>query len=70
MIAWAGMEMWEAGWESDMAVRAVGKWPLEDLGWGEGGEGGWKVRDVRGGGDLAVNGSVDGAERSCTDVKK
>ena len=53
-----------------MAVRAVGKWPLEDLGWGEGGEGGWKVRDVRGGGDLAVNGSVDGAERSCTDVKK
>lgn len=29
MIAWTGLEMWEAGWESDLTVQAVRKWPLD-----------------------------------------
>ncbi|ATY60510.1 glycoprotease family [Cordyceps militaris] len=29
MIAWAGMEMYEAGWHSDLDVAPVAKWPLD-----------------------------------------
>ncbi|KAG5912619.1 hypothetical protein E4U42_002097, partial [Claviceps africana] len=28
MIAWTGLEMFAAGWTSDLAVRPLGKWPL------------------------------------------
>ena len=30
MIAWAGMEMYEAGWRTDLGVGAVRKWSLSD----------------------------------------
>jgi N6-L-threonylcarbamoyladenine synthase len=29
MIAWTGMEMWEAGWRSDLTIRPVKKWPID-----------------------------------------
>lgn len=29
MIAWAGMEMFEAGWETDLSVLAINKWPMD-----------------------------------------
>ena len=29
MIAWAGMEMYEAGWESDLGIQAVRKWSID-----------------------------------------
>lgn len=29
MIAWAGVEMWAAGWESELSVLAVRKWSLD-----------------------------------------
>ncbi|KAG6093611.1 hypothetical protein E4U30_004179 [Claviceps sp. LM220 group G6] len=32
MIAWAGMEMFEGGWVSDLGIRAVGKWPMSEGG--------------------------------------
>ncbi|KAF2501721.1 hypothetical protein BU16DRAFT_450502 [Lophium mytilinum] len=31
MIAWAGMEMFEAGFQDDYSIRAIRKWPLENL---------------------------------------
>ncbi|KAF2815159.1 uncharacterized protein BDZ99DRAFT_191473 [Mytilinidion resinicola] len=31
MIAWAGMEMYEAGFEDGYSIRAIRKWPLENL---------------------------------------
>ncbi|KXJ86117.1 glycoprotease family-domain-containing protein [Microdochium bolleyi] len=37
MIAWAGMEMYEAGWRSELDVRPIKKWPLDPGGEGEGG---------------------------------
>ncbi|KAK0515771.1 hypothetical protein JMJ35_001805 [Cladonia borealis] len=50
MIAWTGMEMWEAGWESELSIRGLRKWSLDsenESGSGEGGilgVGGWKKR--------------------------
>ncbi|KAI1802021.1 glycoprotease family protein [Daldinia bambusicola] len=29
MIAWAGMEMYEAGWRSELDILAIKKWPLD-----------------------------------------
>ncbi|KAH9891390.1 hypothetical protein F4778DRAFT_332502 [Xylariomycetidae sp. FL2044] len=29
MVAWAGVEMWEAGWRSALDVTALRKWPLD-----------------------------------------
>jgi N6-L-threonylcarbamoyladenine synthase len=29
MIAWTGMEMWEAGWRSQMDILALRKWPVD-----------------------------------------
>ena len=29
MIAWAGVEMWRAGWESEVSVKALRKWSLD-----------------------------------------
>lgn len=43
MIAWAGMEMFEAGWASDLNIRAVRRWSLDDESEDKGilGIGGW-----------------------------
>ncbi|KAK3301130.1 glycoprotease family-domain-containing protein [Chaetomium fimeti] len=30
MVAWAGMEMWEAGWQSDLSVLPQRRWPMDD----------------------------------------
>ncbi|OAA43161.1 Peptidase M22, glycoprotease [Metarhizium rileyi] len=48
MIAWTGLEMFEAGWCSDLSCLPVGKWPMEiDGGGGDGilGAGGWLRRE-------------------------
>ena len=29
MIAWAGIEMWSAGWRTDLTVQAVRKWSMD-----------------------------------------
>jgi tRNA A37 threonylcarbamoyltransferase TsaD len=37
MVAWAGMEMWEAGWYSDLSVLPQRRWGMDD-GCGDGGQ--------------------------------
>ncbi|KAM0332304.1 hypothetical protein ACHAQA_002580 [Verticillium albo-atrum] len=32
MIAWTGVEMWEAGYESELSVQSIRKWPLDPTG--------------------------------------
>ena len=32
MIAWTGMEMWEAGWRSDLSIRPIKKWSTDPWG--------------------------------------
>lgn len=32
MIAWAGIEMWEAGWRTDLKAHAVRRWSLDPAG--------------------------------------
>lgn len=46
MIAWTGMEMYEAGWASDLKITGIGKWPMDESN-GEGilGVEGWVKRD-------------------------
>jgi N6-L-threonylcarbamoyladenine synthase len=46
MIAWAGMELFEAGWETDLSVLAMRKWPVdpESEGGGIMGANGWIQR--------------------------
>ncbi len=47
MIAWAGMEMWEAGWQSSLDILVKNKWSMDPEG-NEGGIlglGGWVRRD-------------------------
>ncbi|KAK6610495.1 glycoprotease [Botrytis cinerea] len=29
MIGWTGIEMWEAGWRSDLDILAARKWPID-----------------------------------------
>ncbi|KAH6606644.1 sialoglycoprotease gcp [Trichoderma cornu-damae] len=42
MVAWAGMEMFEAGYRSELSVRPVAKWPMDPAaGGGMLGIGGW-----------------------------
>ncbi|KAH0528385.1 hypothetical protein TsFJ059_003260 [Trichoderma semiorbis] len=42
MIAWAGMEMFEAGYRTELSVRPIAKWPMDpDVGGGILGAGGW-----------------------------
>ncbi|UKZ77200.1 hypothetical protein TrVFT333_004919 [Trichoderma virens FT-333] len=42
MIAWAGMEMFEAGYSTELSVRPIAKWPMDpDVGGGILGAGGW-----------------------------
>ena len=36
MIAWTGMEMWEAGWRSGLDIRSLKKWAIDP----EAGDGG------------------------------
>ena len=31
MIAWAGLEMYEAGYRDQRSMRAIRKWPLDQL---------------------------------------
>lgn len=45
MIAWTGMEMYEAGWESDLDILAINKWPMDpNHGHGIMGALGWRRR--------------------------
>ncbi|CAH0049403.1 unnamed protein product [Clonostachys solani] len=45
MIAWAGMEMYTAGWHTDLSVLAISKWPMDpDRGEGIMGAPGWLKR--------------------------
>lgn len=47
MIAWTGMEMFEAGHHTDLSVLAINKWPMDpDKGPGILGAPGWLKRDV------------------------
>jgi len=48
MIAWCGLEMWEAGWRSGLGVRAVRKWGMDDGVGMVGEEGGGGVLGVEG----------------------
>ncbi|EAQ92561.1 hypothetical protein CHGG_00796 [Chaetomium globosum CBS 148.51] len=45
MVAWAGVEMWEAGWESELSVLPRRRWEMDD-GWEgvEDPEGVWRER--------------------------
>ncbi|ROT37328.1 glycoprotease pgp1 [Sodiomyces alkalinus F11] len=47
MIAWTGLEMYEAGYKSQLSVRAIRKWPLDPTGEDGGilGVDGWTRRD-------------------------
>lgn len=48
MIAWTGMEMYEAGWRSELDIRLIRKWPLDPKAEGGGilGASGWRnVKD-------------------------
>ena len=49
MIAWTGMEMYEAGWESDLGIQAVRKWSIDPTAEDGGilGLDGWKRREGR-----------------------
>ncbi|KAL2802865.1 glycoprotease family-domain-containing protein [Aspergillus granulosus] len=54
MIGWAGIEMYEAGWRSDLSVRALRKWSLDTEREGK------KEKDEEGdGGVLGVGGWVN-----------
>ncbi|KAF4984079.1 hypothetical protein FZEAL_658 [Fusarium zealandicum] len=47
MIAWAGMEMFEAGWESELSIAGIGRWPIDpEVGEGILGVDGWVKRKV------------------------
>jgi N6-L-threonylcarbamoyladenine synthase len=48
MIGWAGIEMFEAGWETSLGVRALRKWTLDPEAEDGGvlGPGGWVKRDL------------------------
>ncbi|MCJ1352487.1 MAG: hypothetical protein MMC33_002471 [Icmadophila ericetorum] len=52
MIGWTGIKMYEAGFESELSVRALRKWSLDDAEAPPGDEGGLK----EGGGILGVEG--------------
>ncbi|KAI1134377.1 glycoprotease family-domain-containing protein [Hypoxylon sp. FL0543] len=46
MIAWTGMEMYEAGWRSELDILALKKWPLDpNVDGGILGASGWKKAD-------------------------
>lgn len=47
MIGWAGIEMYEAGWESELSCQSLNKWSLDPAAPDGGilGVGGWKRRE-------------------------
>ncbi|RBR15548.1 uncharacterized protein FIESC28_07313 [Fusarium coffeatum] len=46
MIAWTGMEMFQAGYESELNITGIGKWPMDpEIGEGILGVDGWVKRD-------------------------
>jgi N6-L-threonylcarbamoyladenine synthase len=47
MIAWTGLEMYQAGWKSDLSVRALRKWSIDPNAQDGGilGIGGWGRRN-------------------------
>ncbi|CAM1505595.1 Fc.00g112320.m01.CDS01 [Cosmosporella sp. VM-42] len=45
MIAWTGMEMFEAGWESELGITGIGRWPMDGEGGGILGVDGWVKRE-------------------------
>ena len=47
MIAWTGMEMFEAGWQSELGITGIGRWPMDESN-GEGilGVEGWVKREI------------------------
>ncbi|KAI5781528.1 glycoprotease family-domain-containing protein, partial [Geopyxis carbonaria] len=50
MVAWAGAEMWRAGWRTELTVKATRKWSLDE---------GWREEGVlTGGGVLGLGGWV------------
>ncbi|KAF4957481.1 hypothetical protein FSARC_11292 [Fusarium sarcochroum] len=49
MIAWTGMEMFEAGYESDLNITGIGRWPMDpEVGEGILGVEGWVRRNIKG----------------------
>ena len=46
MIAWTGMEMYEAGWQSELSCRALRTWSIDSgaVDGGISGVDGWKFR--------------------------
>lgn len=48
MIAWTGMEIYEAGWQSELDILAIRKWPLDPNAEGGGilGAPGWKEIEI------------------------
>ncbi|KAF7533496.1 hypothetical protein G7Z17_g13509 [Cylindrodendrum hubeiense] len=47
MIAWTGMEMFQAGYESELSITGIGKWPMDpEQGQGILGVDGWVKRDT------------------------
>lgn len=48
MIAWAGMEMYEAGWESELSCQSIKSWSLDPASEDGGvlGVSGWKRRAI------------------------
>lgn len=65
MVGWAGVEMWEAGWRSEMDVLVRRRWGVDDQGGEHGGDGGvlgvggwWNVDDAPGGKGEGEGGGV------------
>ncbi|KAK7751726.1 Mitochondrial tRNAs modification protein [Diatrype stigma] len=56
MIAWAGAEMFEAGWRTDMDVLAIRKWPLESESGSDSQGAGGEAGEDGGNGILGVGG--------------
>ena len=61
MIAWAGMEMFEAGWTSEMSISGLRKWSLDATATDGGilGVGGWVRRVDCGKNDRGEGRAVD-----------
>ncbi|KAK4250828.1 hypothetical protein C7999DRAFT_11418 [Corynascus novoguineensis] len=69
MVAWAGLEMWESGWYSDLNVLPQRRWPLDD---GRGDEDGDKQGDngEPRGGILALGGWLPRSQLEVVDDEK
>jgi N6-L-threonylcarbamoyladenine synthase len=56
MIAWAGLEMFRAGWETDLNVHPIRKWSLDKNTTEEAQDEEEKTNDEKHGGVLGVDG--------------